>query len=167
MPVVSSIRVVGVRSDHRRALGWLMAICAAGCALTSCSKYETFDARYTGPQPIPLPKRALLERAPEPKCAAVPSASDGRAGQLPELQRRWADLGAAGASDLQDSWTLAASQSEVLAQAGSNAELSQRIKLEYERDCFRRAEARTREKLLELQKAVGATVRAVKRAGLP
>ena len=42
--------------------------------------------------------------------------------------------------------------------------LSQRIKLEYERDCFRRAEMRIRERLLKLQRAVAVTARAVKRA---
>jgi hypothetical protein len=42
--------------------------------------------------------------------------------------------------------------------------LSLRIRLEYERDCFRRAEMRTRERLLQLQRAVDATAKAVRRA---
>ena len=45
------------------------------------------------------------------------------------------------------------SDSEV-AQADPNLALSQRIKLEYERDCFRRAEMRIRERLLKLQRAM-------------
>ena len=51
-----------------------------------------------------------------------------------------------------------------VAQADPNLALSQRIKLEYERDCFRRAEIRIRERLLKLQQAVAVTARAVKRA---
>ena len=42
--------------------------------------------------------------------------------------------------------------------------LSQRVKLEYERDCFSRAEAQVRQRLLRLQVATGAMVKAIKRA---
>ena len=51
-----------------------------------------------------------------------------------------------------------------LAQADPNLGLSQRIRLEYERDCFRRAEIRARERLLQLQRAVSRTAKAIKRA---
>lgn len=49
-----------------------------------------------------------------------------------------------------------------VAQAGSNAGLSQRIALEYERDCYQQAELRMRQRLLRLQAAVGSTMRAVR-----
>ena len=53
----------------------------------------------------------------------------------------------------------------LLVQADPNASLSQRIKLEYERNCFQRAEIRLREQLLQLQAAIGKTIRSVKRIG--
>jgi hypothetical protein len=49
-------------------------------------------------------------------------------------------------------------------QAGTTGELSQRVKLEYERECYRSAELAARERLLQLQKAVEMTIRAVKRS---
>ena len=56
----------------------------------------------------------------------------------------------------------AASQpNRTLAQASSDASLAERIRLEYERNCFQRAEVRVREKLLQLQVAVRKTVRAI------
>lgn len=48
-------------------------------------------------------------------------------------------------------------------QSNPNASLSQRIKLEYERNCFQQAEMRLREQLLQLQAAIGKTIRSVKR----
>ena len=49
-------------------------------------------------------------------------------------------------------------------QAGTTGELSQRVKLEYERECYRSAELAARERLLQLQRAVEMTIRAVKRS---
>jgi hypothetical protein len=48
-------------------------------------------------------------------------------------------------------------------QADPNATLGLRIRLEYERDCFRRAEMKARDRLHRLQAAVGRTIKAVKR----
>ena len=48
------------------------------------------------------------------------------------------------------------------ANTGPNANLSQRITLEYERDCYQQAELRVRHRLLRLQAAVGSTMRAVR-----
>src|SRR5262249_15338515 len=50
-----------------------------------------------------------------------------------------------------------------LVQTEPDASLAARIRLEYERDCFRRAEARMRERLERLQCAVRRTVRAARR----
>jgi hypothetical protein len=49
-------------------------------------------------------------------------------------------------------------------QAGTTGELSQRVKLEYERECYRSAELAARERLLQLQRAVAITIRALKRS---
>lgn len=43
-----------------------------------------------------------------------------------------------------------------------NADLALRIKLEYERECYRQAESRVREQLRKLQASASETVRAVK-----
>lgn len=53
------------------------------------------------------------------------------------------------------------------ADAVKDATLAQRIKLEYERDCYMRAEAGLRERHRRLQLASRATSRAVKRLNLP
>ena len=50
-------------------------------------------------------------------------------------------------------------------QGDTNAALGLRIRLEYERDCFRRAELQTRDRLHRLQAAVGKTIKTVKRIG--
>ena len=43
-----------------------------------------------------------------------------------------------------------------------NADLTLRIKLEYERECYRQAEARVREQLRKLQASASDTIKAVK-----
>jgi len=48
-------------------------------------------------------------------------------------------------------------------QGNTNAALGLRIRLEYERDCFRRAEMQTRDRLHRLQASVGKTIKTVKR----
>ena len=44
----------------------------------------------------------------------------------------------------------------------TNADLALRIKLEYERECYRQAEARVREQLRKLQASTSETIKAVK-----
>jgi hypothetical protein len=94
---------------------------------------------------IPLPERALLQPKVEPGCelkaeGGEPSVQSG--GQPPaptsEANRR-------------------------LDQVASNAALGLRMRLEYERDCFRRAEIQARDQLHRLQAAVGKTIKTVKR----
>jgi hypothetical protein len=48
-----------------------------------------------------------------------------------------------------------------------NAELALRIKLEYERECYRQAEMRVRQRLHLLQSSVGETVKSVNRTEQP
>jgi hypothetical protein len=155
---------LGKRCMHVR-LALAIGIAAfAGSMLASCSKYELIDAP-AGLAHIPLPKRALLEPLPEPGCTTEAS---GSGDELHQSQLRRTLLASLAAASLDRSGQLAAGttvQSDsTLAQTDPNLGLSLRIKLEYERDCFRRAEMRTRERLLQLQKAVGATAKAVRRA---
>jgi hypothetical protein len=48
--------------------------------------------------------------------------------------------------------------------ADRNAEMALRIKLEYERECYRQAEARVRERLHQLQSSISETVKSVNRS---
>lgn len=139
----------------------------AGCVLVSCSKYEMVGVR---PEParIPLPKQALLRPEPESGCTAEASGPETLGGDLrpPALRHASAAMLAAAASDAPrlPARVISGVSDSAVAQADPNLTLSQRIKLEYERDCFRRAEMRIRERLLKLQRAVAVTARAVKRA---
>jgi len=97
---------------------------------------------------VPLPERALLQPQSEPGCELKASQEEGgepsirSGGQLPapppESYRK-------------------------LGQVDSNAALGLRMRLEYERDCFRRAEIQARDRLHQLQAAVGETIKSVKR----
>jgi hypothetical protein len=155
----------GKRGPYRLAA----AVCVAGlavCALSSCSKYEM--AAYSGPAHIPLPKRTLLEPPSEPNCTTEASRPGGYSSNLPGLEHHRtmvASLAAAANTDTLDAPAIATpiQSSSTLAQTDPNLGLSQRIRLEYERDCFRRAEIRARERLLQLQRAVSRTAKAVKR----
>jgi hypothetical protein len=95
--------------------------------LSSCGTNEDRHAQ----RDVPLPKRLLLQRQPQPDCAVIDRKAV-RQDQQP--------------------------------QAGMTGELSQRIKLEYELECYRGAEQAARERLLQLQRAVEITIRALKRS---
>jgi hypothetical protein len=95
---------------------------------------------------IPLPERALMQPQGEPGCeseAPREKSSEGGAEQR-QSQREWEPNHKQGQGD-------------------TNAALGLRIRLEYERDCFRRAELQTRDRLHRLQAAVGKTIKTVKR----
>ena len=97
---------------------------------------------------IPLPDRALLETPPEPDCGA---AQAPRRPGRPESATATAGLATPTAA-------------EEGAANDANADLALRIKLEYERECYRQAEARMRDRLKQLQASTTQTVRAVKGA---
>jgi hypothetical protein len=172
--LVPSAWLAGASSFGKRGhYRLLAAVCVAGlavCALSSCSKYDM--AAYSGPSRIPLPKRALLEPPPEPNCTTEASRPGGYGSNLPGPERHReqhrtavASLAAAGITDTLDAPATATpiQSGSTLAQTDPSLGLSQRIRLEYERDCFRRAEIRARERLLQLQRAVSRTAKAVKR----
>src|SRR5215831_13135311 len=97
---------------------------------------------------ILLPERALLQPQGEPGCELKASQEEGgdgaeqRGKPLPQPQ---------------------AESNRKRGQVDSNATLGLRIRLEYERDCFRRAEIQARDRLHQLQAAVGKTIKTVKR----
>jgi hypothetical protein len=95
---------------------------------------------------IPLPDRALLETPAEPDCGA---AQGPRRPGRPESATATAGLATPTAA-------------EEGAAGDANADLALRIKLEYERECYRQAEARMRDRLKQLQASTTQTVKAVK-----
>src|SRR5262245_17882874 len=126
----------------------LVSLCAfllLGCA----SEYgqQVGKPRSTKVE-IPLPERALLQPQGEPGCELKASQEEGGEG----AEQRGKPLPHPPAES-----------NRKLGQVGSNAALGLRIKLEYERDCFRRAEIQARDRLHQLQAAVGKTIKTVKR----
>jgi len=95
---------------------------------------------------IPLPDRALLEAPAEPDCGA---AQAPRRPGRPENATATAGLATPAAA-------------EEGAAGDGNADLALRIRLEYERECYRQAEARMRDRLKQLQASTTQTVKAVK-----
>ena len=149
---VPSARLAGAPSfgkrGHYRLAAAVFVAGLAVCALSSCSKYDM--AASSGPSRIPLPKRTLLEPSPEPNCTTEASRPGGFGSNLPSLEHHRtavANLAAARNADTLDAPATATpiQSGSTLAQADPNLGLSQRIRLEYERDCFRRAEIRARE----------------------
>lgn len=83
---------------------------------------------------VPRPDRALMEAPKEPDCGGASEKKPVAA----------AGKGAQEASG-----------------EDANADLALRIKLEYERECYRQAEARMRERLKQLQASTTQTIKAV------
>ena len=92
---------------------------------------------------IPLPDRALLKPQDEPDCGLQV------AQQTPNNDERAATSGMETGS---------------ISRGGPNTELAQRIALEYERECYRMAEARVRARLKQLQFSMARMAKAVRSA---
>jgi hypothetical protein len=115
---------------------------------------------------IPLPSRALLTRQAEPRCEDIKSIADTAQSTKGEGKReagtQTADASAAAAPATDQSATAAAATPAPGPGVGdANVSLALRIKLEYERECYRQAELRVRERLHRLQGSVGTTIKAV------
>lgn len=145
----------------RRRERWAKPVLAAGL----CAGLLLGCAGEQGPQPydtaradmrIPLPQPALLKPQPAPGCSSRTSRLQPRTESKPI---RVANLAAGERSDSD-----VRPSNQIVAQVDPSTSLAQRIKLEYERDCYQRAEVRVRERLRRLQTAVGKTIKAVKRA---
>jgi hypothetical protein len=92
---------------------------------------------------IPLPDRALLKPQDEPDCGLQV------AQQTPNNDERAATSG---------------TETGSISRGGPSTELAQRIALEYERECYRMAEARVRARLRQLQFSMARMARAVRNA---
>ena len=132
----------------RRHARHVVVICAA--ALTGCAQdYSDYTESIADGRPaahrrsaskksIPLPSQALL--APQDK---------------PDCESTVRHLPSSGAS-------AAVAPTPAPTTPETNADLTLRIKLEYERECYRQAEARVREQLRKLQASASDTIKAVK-----
>ena len=152
------------KSSKSRISGAVIAVIACAVASGGCAQDfdDAYSVYYSGdaaprktakikpktPQ-IPLPDQALLESPAEPDCGA---AQAPRRPGRPESATATAGLATPAAA------------SDGGASDDANADLAIRIKLEYERECYRQAEARTRERLKQLQASTTQTVKAVKGA---
>ena len=143
----------------------------SGCALFGCAREyngRIFGAPGFKQVRVPLPQQALLKPQPKPICtlensSGLPHGQDHVQPPRGE-QTRVASLVIDGNVDRSISSRSAAASNPVGIPVQSGLSLSQRVKLEYERDCFSRAEAQVRQRLLRLQVATGAMVKAIKRA---
>lgn len=131
--------------EHRRvrSSSLISFFVAAAAALGGCAPdYSDFyDVPYTsssGPQRSPIARAKI----PLPDRAQLEPLSEPDCGTK-QLQRS-AALAVPSKPD------------------DDTADLATRIKLEYERECFRQAEARARQRLKELQAATAQTIKAVK-----
>jgi hypothetical protein len=139
-------------SNTPRLYGLIFAVilCAG---LGGCAEDLDFDKDY-GAYPAsdsPAPKRTarLKSKAPPPDRALLetPAAPDCGTSQTAKRPAGSASANAAAAELTTQSIPEDASRD-------ANAELAMRIKLEYERECYRQAEARMRDRLKQLQVSV-------------
>ena len=149
----------------------VFVVSLSGCALFGCAREDNgriFGAPGFKQVRVPLPQQALLEPQRKPMCtletsSPLPHGPD-RVQPPRGEQTRVASLVMDRNADRSISSRSAASSNPVGISVQSGLSLSQRVKLEHERDCFSRAEAQVRHRLLRLQVATGAMVKAIKRA---
>jgi hypothetical protein len=143
-----------VKEAMPRTSAWVLLSVLSAATLGGCAEYSDYAIphgsggsaqRTANAKKIPLPDRALLETQPAPDCEA-------RAMQRGDKERR-VDAAAFVKPAIPDD-----------ASADPNADLAFRIKLEYERECYRQAERRVRDQLKALQTSTTQTIDAVKRA---
>jgi hypothetical protein len=122
----------------------LSACLLLGCAVEHSHQVGSTRSSKTA---IPLPERALLKPQGEPGCEFKTSRLDGGEGRgqssepVPTRVANLAGREQSARSDGQPPTSAPLSQqNRKLGQIDPNAALGLRIRLEYERDCFRRAE---------------------------
>jgi hypothetical protein len=135
--LVSAVGSIAARSAQ--ILRSPLLVVGVSAFLFSACAAET--SKESGVRPvrahISRPAPSLLTPPTEPACS--PSASGSRAETRPPQHEAGSE------------------------KSDADASLSQRVRLEFERNCFRQAELRTRTQLLELQAAVGKTIRSIDR----
>jgi hypothetical protein len=125
------------------------------------ASYSTDASQPAGQGAIPLPNQALLTPPKAPECGAR-----DRPQQAAQSQQTIVGSEGQKASAASGTATVSSAETARPAQAAANSqpsELEERIALEYERACYKQAEARIRARLLRLQVSVNETIRAVKR----
>jgi hypothetical protein len=166
---VASARVL--RATFPRSclhLRWPLVAGLSGCILFGCAAdYGEQGSSRPKNQTSPLPRTALLTPPSDPGCALKSSDLSGGTDQPKRMRARVANLAGTERSDAAIVSGGPPSESGIasqpIVQTDPNASLATRIRLEYERDCFQRAEARMRERLLQLQAEVRRTVAASRR----
>ena len=139
----------------------VVAVAVSGCApMDHDTDTAMFGAAAAGPRSpsrsrphVPLPSARLLRPQVPPDCGDDATADAPTAARDAKRVNSTAVVEQASAAKLQPS--------PVAEQADPNAELALRIKLEYERECYRRAEAHVRERLHRLQGSISETVKSV------
>jgi hypothetical protein len=153
---LGKVRVPESQKPRLSGLIFAVIICAA---LGGCAQDFDFEGDY-GAKPVsnsPTPKRtartkpkidnALLETPGAPDCGT------------PQTAKRPAQPESATASAELTTQSLPDGATQ-----DANADLATRIKLEYERECYRQAEARVRDRLKQLQASTNQTAKAAKGA---
>jgi hypothetical protein len=164
---------IGSPRRGRKAL-WVAACLAGmgGSLLLGCAAEQSQhdSSSQAVKSSIPMPERALLQPQGEPGCEAKTSRLQGgepaAQGQKPgptKVANLTRDEQAVRSDGQPPALPLAPQSNPRVGQADPNAALGLRIRLEYERDCFRRAEVKARDRLHRLQTAVGKTIKAVRR----
>lgn len=148
--VLVSVAAVGSiaarRNRHLRSPLLAAGMCAlllSGCA----AEHSHGDGARPARVRVPRPAQALLAAPKEPACAQSRPEGAARAkdekGAVAERPAGRTEPGST--------------------QGQADGALSQRIRLEFERNCFQQAEMRARTQLLRLQAAVGKTIRSLDR----
>jgi hypothetical protein len=141
-----------------RALVLVIAFC--GAAVSGCAPpYHEDDfarPRVRSEAKVPLPRAVLLSPQGPPDCGETNTADPRAAAEdSKQLTSTVATEAASGA------------MVPPKADADRNAELAVRIKLEYERECYRQAEIRVRDRLRQLQGSVSETIKSINRVEQP
>jgi hypothetical protein len=142
----------------------IVAVAVGGCApVYHDPEPVMFDAAAVGPRSssrakprVALPSAGLLKPQAPPDCGEAIAADPRPAARDPNRVTT-----AAIAEPASTARMLPSPDAEQVDRTG---ELALRIKLEYEAECYRQAEARVRERLHQLQSSISETVKSVNRS---
>ena len=134
-----------------------LAIACFAAPLAGCAP-PYYDDDFSRPRArsearVPLPRAALLSPQSPPDCGERNGGDQPTARSAPKRVTDAVVPEAASAAMVPPGPA-----------ADRDVELAARIKLEYERECYRQAELRVRERLRQLQSSVGETIKPVDRA---
>jgi len=168
-PAAAPRRADLVRAWPVRA--WVVAVGLAALALPACvpvyydagyieaaeaSKRPRTRPKANVPAPVPVPKAALLTPQKPPDCGEAMTSDSDVAAADPKRTGTGTTGGQASATDV--------TPNAGVEPADRNAVMAMRIQLEYERECYRKAEERVRARLQELQGSVTETIKSVNQA---